>query len=198
MNIKLDKKKKAALEGKFKRRLQGLLKADIFELCWRKGWFLPGKKARCPMSRDILIKVVAQTVWCAKLTELEDPEKPKGVRKAQLWMELQRLLKSKCAGTAWPQTVLDRGITNIEILKYIQALDPNHHFFHNSPSADADSSFDSAFEEQFAETIKDLPTKLTSKIPATHIRDDSDDCIDEDRPESDSEDSSHFNQIRDT
>ena len=33
MNVTLDKKQKAALEGKFKRRLQGLLKADVFELC---------------------------------------------------------------------------------------------------------------------------------------------------------------------
>ena len=59
MNVTLDKKQKAALEGKFKRRLQGLLKADVFELCCRKGWFLPGTKKRCPMSCDILIKVVA-------------------------------------------------------------------------------------------------------------------------------------------
>ena len=119
MNVKLVKTQKVALEAKFKRRLQGLLKAEVFELCWRKGWFLPGTKKMCPMSRDILIKVVAQTVWCAKRTDLEDPEKPKGVRKAQLWIELQQLLKSKCAGTAWPQTVFDRGITNLEILKYI-------------------------------------------------------------------------------
>ena len=48
--------------------------------------------------------------------EIEDPEKPKGVRKAQLWLELQRLLKLKCAGTAWPESVLDRGITNLETL----------------------------------------------------------------------------------
>ena len=65
MNIKLTKTQKIALEAKFKRRLKGLLKADVFELCWRKGWFLPGNKARCPMSYDILIMVLAQTTWCA-------------------------------------------------------------------------------------------------------------------------------------
>ena len=153
------------------------------------------------MNRDILIKVVAQTIWCAKRTEIEDPEKPKGVRKAQLWFELQRLLKSKCAGTAWPQTVFDRGITNLEILKYIRALDPNHRFFQDNSSADADnaindldSSFDSAFEEQFAETMKDLPTKLTAKIPKQQRRDESDDDSDEERPESDGYDTSQVDQ----
>ena len=154
MNLKLSKTQKMNLEAKYKKRLQGLLKADIFELCKRKGWFLPGTKARCPMSRDILIKIVAQTTWCAKRTEIEDPEKPKGLRKAQLWLELQRLIKLKCAGTAWSKTVLDRGITNLEILKYIQALNPSHHYFvkyHQDDADDAyddlDSSYDSAFEE---------------------------------------------------
>ena len=71
------------------------------------------------MSREILVKVLAQTIWCAKLSDIEDLEKPEGLRKTQLWLELNRLLKSKCAGTAWPNTVLDRGITNLEILKYI-------------------------------------------------------------------------------
>ena len=119
MNVNLLKTQKAALEAKYKKRLRGLLKTDVFELCWRKGWFLPGTKTRCPMSRDILIKVVAQTIWCAKRTEIEEPEKPRGVRKAELWQELQRLLKVKCAGTVWSETVLDRGVTNLEILKYI-------------------------------------------------------------------------------
>ena len=59
MNVKLTKTQKVALEAKFKRRLQGILKADVFELCWHTGWFLPGNKARCPMSRDMLIKVIA-------------------------------------------------------------------------------------------------------------------------------------------
>ena len=115
---------------------------------------LPGTKARCPMSRDILIKVLAQTTWCAKRSEIQDPEKPRGLRKAKLWLELQRLLKSKCGGTAWPETVLDRGITNLDILKYIQAINPGHHYFgkcHQEVPADGyddlDSSFDSAFEE---------------------------------------------------
>ena len=102
MNVKLTKTQKVALEAKFKRRLQGLLKADVFVLCCRKGWFLPGNKARCPMSRNILIKVLAQTTWCAQRSEIQNPEKPKGIRKAQLWQELQRLLKPKCGGTAWP------------------------------------------------------------------------------------------------
>jgi len=47
-----------------------------------------------------------------------------------------------------------------------------------------DSSFDSAFEEQFAETMKDLPLKLTDKIPKLQKRDESDDFTDEERPES--------------
>ena len=172
MNLKLSKTQKMNLEAKYKKRLQGLLKADIFELCKRKGWFLPGTKTRCPMSRDMLIKVVAQTIWCAKQSEIEDLEKPKGLRKAQLWVELQRLLKSKCEGATWPETILDRGITNQEILKFIQALNPSHHYFgkcHQEDTDDAfdnlDSSYDSVFEEQFADTIKDLPTKLTNKIP---------------------------------
>jgi len=71
MNVKLDKLQKATLEAKFKKRLKGLIKADIFKLCLCKGWFLPGTKTRCPMSRDILIKVVAQTIWCAKKTEID-------------------------------------------------------------------------------------------------------------------------------
>ena len=88
MNVNLSKTQKLTLEAKYKKRLHGLLKADVFELCWCKGWFLPGTKARCPMSRDILIKVVAQTTWCAKRSEIQDPEKPRGLRKAQLWQEL--------------------------------------------------------------------------------------------------------------
>jgi len=68
MNVDLLKKQKAVLEAKFKKRLKGLLKAEVFELCWLKGWLLPGTKTRCPMSRDILVKVVAQTIWCAKRT----------------------------------------------------------------------------------------------------------------------------------
>tara|TARA_B100000768_G_C11142731_1_gene316797 strand:+ start:60 stop:419 length:360 start_codon:yes stop_codon:yes gene_type:complete len=119
MNMNLPKSQKAAMEAKYKKRLHGLLKADIFEICKRKGYFLPGTKSRCPMSREILVKVLAQTIWCAKQSDIEDPEKPKGLHKTQLWLELNRLLKSKCAGTAWPNTVLDRGITNLEILKYI-------------------------------------------------------------------------------
>ena len=82
MNVKLSKTQKVTLESKYKKRFKGLFKADTFELCQRKGWFLPGTKARCPMSRDMLIKVLAQTTWCAKLTEIEDPEKTKGVQKA--------------------------------------------------------------------------------------------------------------------
>ena len=203
MNAKLPRTQKATLDAKFKRRLQGLLKADVFELCKRKGYFLPGTKSRCPMSRDILIKVVAQTTWCAKRTEIEDPEKPKGVRKAQLWLELQRLLKLKCAGTAWPETVLDRGITNLEILKYIQALHPSHHYFGKRSQEDSDntyddldSSFDSVFEEQFAEAVKDLPTKLAAKIPKLQRRDDSDDYTDDERPESDGEDPPQVDQVK--
>ena len=103
----------------------------------------------------------------------------------------------KCGGTAWPETVLDRGITNLEILKYIQALNPSHHYFgkgHQEDSDDdyddMDSSFDSAFEEQFAEAVKDLPTKLAAKIPKLQRRDDSDDCTDDEMPESDREDPS--------
>ena len=68
MNVHRLKKQKAVLEAKFKKRLKGLLKAEVFELCWLKGWLLPGTKTRCPMSRDILVKVVAQTIWCAKRT----------------------------------------------------------------------------------------------------------------------------------
>ena len=181
----------------------GLLKADVFELCRCKGYFLPGTKARCPMSRDILIKVLAQTTWCAKRAEIEDPEKPKGLRKAELWLELQRLLKSKFAGTAWPKTVLDRGITNLEILKYIQALNPSHRYFGKKhqdvidlSSDDLDSSFDSEFEMQFAETIKDLPSKLAAKLPKLQRRDDSDDYTDDESPESDREDPPQVNHVR--
>ena len=68
--------------------------------------------------------------------------------------------------------MLDRGITNVEILKYIQALNPSHNYFgkcHQEDTDDAyddfDSSFDSAFVEQFAEAVKDLPTKIAAKIP---------------------------------
>ena len=68
--------------------------------------------------------------------------------------------------------MLDRGITILEILKYIQALSPSHHYFGNFHQEDADdgyddldSSFDSAFEAQFADTVKDLPIKLAAKIP---------------------------------
>ena len=63
-NIHMPKQQKAALEAKYKKRLRGLYKADIFELCLRKGIYVPGKKARCPMSRDLLIMVVAKTIWC--------------------------------------------------------------------------------------------------------------------------------------
>ena len=63
-NIHMPKQQKAALEAKYKKRLRGLNKADIFELCLRKGIYVPGKKARCPMSRDLLIMVVAKTIWC--------------------------------------------------------------------------------------------------------------------------------------
>ena len=54
---------------------------------------------------------------------------PKGVRKAELWQELRRLLKEKFSGTAWPQTILDRGITKAELTKYIFALKPSHRYF---------------------------------------------------------------------
>ena len=64
MNSHLPKQQKAALEAKYKKRLRGLLKADIFELCLRKGIYVPGKKSRCPMSCDLLIMVVAKTIWC--------------------------------------------------------------------------------------------------------------------------------------
>jgi hypothetical protein len=57
-----------------------------------------------------------------------------------------------------------------------------------------DSSFDSAFEEQFAETMKDLPTKLTAKIPALHKRGDSDDQQDEQSEESEIDHPCHVNQ----
>ena len=97
--------------------------------------------------------------------------------------------------------MLDRGITNLEILKYIQALSPSHHYFGNFHQEDADdgyddldSSFDSAFEEQFAEAVKDLPTKLAAKIPKFQRRDDSDDYTDDERPESDREDPPQDNQ----
>jgi hypothetical protein len=58
-----------------------------------------------------------------------------------------------------------------------------------------DSSFDSVFEEQFAKTMKDLPTKLISKIPKIQRRDDSDDYTDDERSETDKEDSSQVDQI---
>ena len=59
MNAHLDKKQKQTLEAKYKKRLKNLRKPDIFKLCRSKGWYLPGKKTRCPMSRDILIMVLA-------------------------------------------------------------------------------------------------------------------------------------------
>ena len=89
MNMLLSKKQKLDLEAKYKKRLKGLLKPEIFKLCQRKGWFLPGKKSRCPMSRDILISVLAQTTWCAQSSTVEEVEVPKRVRKAELWQELQ-------------------------------------------------------------------------------------------------------------
>ena len=44
MNMNQPKSQKAAMEAKYKKRLHGLLKADIFEICKRKGYFLPGTK----------------------------------------------------------------------------------------------------------------------------------------------------------
>ena len=46
--------------------------------------------------------------------------------------------------------------------------------------------------------MKDLPIKLTAKIPAMHKRDIPDNCTDEERLESDGEDPSQFYQIQDT
>ena len=85
MNVHLNKKQKVALEAKYKKKLRNLRKPEVFKLCRSKGWLLPGKKSRCPMSRDILIMVLAQTIWCAKLSEVEEVEKPRKVRKAELW-----------------------------------------------------------------------------------------------------------------
>ena len=85
MNVHLSKKQKVALEAKYKKKLRNLRKPEVFKLCRSKGWLLPGKKSRCPMSRDILIMVLAQTIWCAKLSEVEEVEKPRGFRKAELW-----------------------------------------------------------------------------------------------------------------
>jgi len=85
MNVHLNKKQKVALEAKYKKKLRNLRKPEVFKLCRSKGWLLPGKKSRCPMSRDILIMVLVQTIWCAKLSEVEEVEKPRGVRKAELW-----------------------------------------------------------------------------------------------------------------
>ena len=136
---------------------------------------------------------------------MEEPEKPRGVRKAELWQELQRLLKVKCAGSTWPESVLDRGITNLELLKYIQALNPSHHYFQkcwqedtDNASDGLDSSFDSAFEEQFAETVKDLPSKLADKIPKPHRRVDSEEYTDEERPAIDKEAPSQVNLLGNT
>ena len=98
MNMHLNKKQKIALEARYKKRLKNLRKPEIFKLCRSKGWLLPGKKTRCPMSRDILIMVLAQTIWCAKLSDVEAVEKPRRVLKAELWQELQRLIKLKNAG----------------------------------------------------------------------------------------------------
>ena len=111
MNVHLSKKQKTALEAKYKKRLKSLYKPEVFKLCRSKGWLLPGKKSRCPMSRDILIMVLAQTIWCAKSSDVEEVEVPRRVRKAELWQELQRLIKLKCSGTGWPESVLARGIT---------------------------------------------------------------------------------------
>lgn len=88
MNVHLNKKQKLALEARYKKKLKALLKPEVFKLCKSKGWFLPGKKSRCPMSRDILIMVLAQTIWCAKISEVEVVEVPRRVRKAELWKEL--------------------------------------------------------------------------------------------------------------
>ena len=116
MNVHLSKKQKVALEAKFKKRLRSLLKPDVFKLCRSKGYLLPGKRNRCPMSRDILIMVLAQTLWCAKSSEVEEVEVPRRVRKAELWQELQRLLKLKGSGSCWPETILSRGITNQDLI----------------------------------------------------------------------------------
>lgn len=175
MNTNMSKKQKAALEARYKKRLRGLLKPEIFKLCRSKGWYLPGKKSRCPMSKDILISVLAQTVWCAKIAEVEEVEKPRRVRKAELWQELQQLIRQKQDGAGWPETILARGITNQELANYIYALKKDHRFFKaaaqecgkNAAASDTDSdaSYDSLFEEQFAELVKDLPSKLADKIP---------------------------------
>ena len=175
MNINLTKKQKVALEAKYKKRLRALLKPEIFKLCVSKGWYLPGKKSRCPMSRDILISVLAQTVWCAKISQVEEVEKPRRVCKAELWHELQQLIKQKHDGVGWPETILARGVTNQELSKYIYALKPDHRYFKEDfqyickggaiPDTDSDASYDSLFEEQFADLMKDLPSKLAVKIP---------------------------------
>ena len=131
------------MEAKYKKRLRGLLKPELFKLCRSKGWFLPGKKSRCPMSRKILIMVLAQTIWCPKCSEVEDVQDicvPRGVRKAELWKELQRLLKLKCTGIGWPETVLARGITNVELTKRIYALKPDHRYFSEANQDGTDES----------------------------------------------------------
>ena len=114
---------------------------------------MPGIKTRCPMSKDLLINVVAQTIWCPKLSQVQEMPIPRGVKKAELWQELRSLLKDQNQGADWPKTILDHGITKSELTKYVFALKPNHRYFSKKFQEDfdnsdyeSDSSFDSAFE----------------------------------------------------
>ena len=85
MNAHLPNKQKKALEAKYSKRLRGLLKAKLFDFLTGNDWLLPGKRARCAMSRQLLIMVIAQTMWCAKQSHTMEVLVPMNVRSAELW-----------------------------------------------------------------------------------------------------------------
>ena len=111
---------------------------------------------------------------------------PSGLKKQTLWEELNGLVEKRCPEGSWPESVKQRGITNMELLKYIYALKPTHKYFSKDFDGEDEwrsdgsySSEDSEFEAQFAEVVKDLPPNLAGKLPKRKVREYDDDDEDE-------------------
>ena len=139
---------------------------------------MPGKKSNCPFSRDLMIEIAAKLKWCAKMKDIYEVVMPRGILKDDLWEQVPEHIEVKCPGAGWPEKVKNRGSTNLELLKYLYALNPRHRFFSKNYNAEVEDnssnewtdSEDSAFEAEFNEMLKDLIPKIHSKIPRSKKR----------------------------
>ena len=122
------------------KKFGNLNKRDLHSLCQSNHIWLPGKFSSSPCDKNLILSMLCKHVICIYSEDVREVNPTSKLSKAELWATFKKLSESKCPGGFWPEKVRDRGMTNMDILKCIKALSPDHPYFDKNFEAGYDDS----------------------------------------------------------